>query len=89
MPFGMLSGVGRWMGVLDGVVIVEGEGAVLGVNLERPIVTNGAFATRLFSNCCEDLFNVCKAYAESWIHSRFTLLYGLPHRENILIKKNF
>ena len=30
MPFGMVSGVGRGMGVLDGVVIVEGEGAVLG-----------------------------------------------------------
>jgi len=31
------------MGVLDGMVIVGGEGAVLGVNLGRPIVTNGAF----------------------------------------------
>jgi len=41
MPFGMVSGVGRGMGVLDGVVIVEGEGTVLGVNLGRPIVTNG------------------------------------------------
>jgi len=29
-----------------GVVIVEGEGAVLGVNLGSPIVTNGAFVTR-------------------------------------------
>jgi len=29
------------MGVLDKVVIVEGEGAVLGVNLGRPTVTNG------------------------------------------------
>jgi len=28
---------GEWMGVLDGVVIVEGEGAVLGVNLGHPI----------------------------------------------------
>jgi len=26
-----------------GVVIIEGEGAVLGVNLGRPIVTKGAF----------------------------------------------
>jgi len=26
-----------------GVVIIEGEGAVLGVNLGRPIVTNGDF----------------------------------------------
>ena len=31
------------MGVLDGVVIVEGEGAVLGMNVERPVVTNGTF----------------------------------------------
>ena len=41
MPFGMVSGVGRGMGVLDSVVIVEVEGAVLGVNLGRPIVTDG------------------------------------------------
>jgi len=32
------------MGVLDGAVIVEGEGAVLEVNLRRPIVNNGDFA---------------------------------------------
>ena len=47
---GMVTGVGRGMGVLDGVVIVEGERAVLGVNLGRPIVTNGYFVTRLFPN---------------------------------------
>ena len=41
MPFGVASGVGRGIVVLDGVVIVELEGAVLGVNLERPTVTNG------------------------------------------------
>jgi len=29
MPFGVVSGVGRAMGVLDGVEIVEGEGEVL------------------------------------------------------------
>ena len=47
MLFEVVSGVSRRTGVLDGVVIVEGEGAVLGaVNLGRPIVTNGAFATR-------------------------------------------
>jgi len=43
MPFGMVSGVGRGTGVLDGVVIVEEEGAGVGVNLGRPIVTNGDF----------------------------------------------
>jgi len=30
MPFGTVSGIGRGIRVLDGVVIVEGEGAVLG-----------------------------------------------------------
>jgi len=29
MPFGVVSGVGRGMGVVDGVVIVEGKGIVL------------------------------------------------------------
>jgi len=29
------------MGVLDGVVIVEVEGVVLGVNVRRPVVTDG------------------------------------------------
>jgi len=41
MPFGMVRGVGR--GWEDGVVIVEGERTVLGVNLGRPIETNGDF----------------------------------------------
>jgi len=36
-----------------GVVIVEREGAVLGLNLVRAIVTNGDFATRLFPNYFE------------------------------------
>jgi len=45
MPFGVMSGVGLCMGVLDygGDVIVEGEGAVLGVNLGRPTVNNREF----------------------------------------------
>ena len=30
MSFGLLSGVGQGIGVLDGVVVIEGEGAVLG-----------------------------------------------------------
>jgi len=32
------------------VVIVEGEGVVLGVNLGCPIVTSRDFATQLFPN---------------------------------------
>jgi len=38
MPLGMVSGIGRMMGVLDGVVIVEGEG------VECPTVTSGDYA---------------------------------------------
>jgi len=48
MPFGVVRGVSRGMAVLDGVVIVEGKGAVLGVDLGHPIVTN-AMGTLLHS----------------------------------------
>ena len=43
MPFGTVSRVGQRIGVLDGVVIVKEEEAVLGVNLGHPIETNGDF----------------------------------------------
>ena len=33
--------VGRGIGVLDGVEVVEEEGATLGVNMGHPIVTSG------------------------------------------------
>ena len=48
MPFGEVSGVSRGMGVLDGSGDRRREGAFWGMNLGRPIVTNGDFATRLF-----------------------------------------
>ena len=41
MPFGVVSGVGRRMGVLDGVGYCRREWAVLGLNVWRPIATNG------------------------------------------------
>ena len=43
MPFGVVSGVGRGMGVLDGGGDRRREGTVLGVNLGRPTETNGDF----------------------------------------------
>ena len=44
-------------GCIRWVVIVEGEGAVLGVNLGCPIVTEGDFAMQLFPNYFgQDLF---------------------------------
>jgi len=46
MPFGVVTGIGRGMGVLDGSGDRRRGRTVLGVNLGRTIVTNGAFATR-------------------------------------------
>jgi len=47
MPFGVVSGVGQGMGVLDrGGDRRRGSGS-LGVNFGRPIVTNGAFVAQL------------------------------------------
>jgi len=43
IPVGVVSGVGLGMGVLDGVEIVKGEGAVFGINVRHPIITNGDF----------------------------------------------
>ena len=45
MPFGMVSGVGQRMGVLDGGGECRRERGSFGVNLGRPIVTDGT-ATR-------------------------------------------
>jgi len=54
---GIVSGVGRGMGVLAGGRNRWREKAVLGVNLGCSIVTNGNFATRLFTNYFgQDLF---------------------------------
>ena len=47
MLFGLVSGIGQGIGVLDGAVIVEGEGTVLRVNFGRPIVTNQEFVAQL------------------------------------------
>jgi len=43
MLFGVVSGVGLGMGVLDFGRDRRREGVVLRVNLGHPIVTNGAF----------------------------------------------
>jgi len=45
MPFRMVSGVGREMGVLDGGGDRRRERDSFGVNVGHPIVTNGNFMT--------------------------------------------
>jgi len=47
MPFGVVSGVGRGMGVLNFGGDRRREGSVWGVNLRRPILTNGNFVASL------------------------------------------
>ena len=41
VPFRVVSGVGGGMGVIYGLVIIEGDEVVSGVNLGHPIVTSG------------------------------------------------
>ena len=53
MPFGMVSGVGRGMGVLDGGRDRRRGRGRFGVNLGRPTVTSGNFATQPFVNVPE------------------------------------
>ena len=36
IPFGIVNGIGQEMGILDGVMIVEGKGGSFGVNLGVP-----------------------------------------------------
>jgi len=61
------------------VVIVEGEGAVLGVNLGRPVVTNGNFATQLFPARKTKNYRISET--SSPILMKFVLLMriGLPY----------
>jgi len=54
MPFGVVSGVGLGMGVLDfGGDRRKGRGS-LGVNLRRPIITNGDFVVSLCGSAYSD-----------------------------------
>jgi len=69
VPFGMVSGIGRGMGVLDEVVIVEGEEAVLEVNFGRLIVSNGDFVAY---SCAEVLsLCICRAFCVTWSETEF------------------
>jgi len=54
MPFGMESGVGRGMSVLDGGRDRRREGAVLGMKLGRPIVTHADFVAYWCGSACSD-----------------------------------
>ena len=47
IPFGVVSGVELDIGVLNFGAVRRREGAVSGVNLRRPIVTNGDFVASL------------------------------------------
>ena len=88
----MVSGVGRGMGVLDGVVIVEGEGAVLEVNLGRPIVTFATRSSQITLRTCLCLVSVgerrgsaCR-YVCTFSSYRVGYIHGVPIKNNPLGK---
>jgi len=57
IPFGVVSGVGLVMGVLDGVVIVEGKGyCSFGGELGASHCNQWGLCDALFSDYFEDLF---------------------------------
>ena len=57
MPFGAVSGVGRGMDVLDGMVIVEGEEAALGGEFGASHCKQWVLCDALFSYYFEDLLS--------------------------------
>jgi len=60
----VIGGVSRGMGVLDCGGDRRRERESFGVNLWRPVVTNGNFATRLFPNYFgQDLFSFLLAHS--------------------------
>ena len=54
MPFGVVSGVGLDMGVLDFGGDHQTGRSSLGVNLRHPIITNGDFVASLCGNAYSD-----------------------------------
>jgi len=54
MPFGVVSGVRLGMGVLDFGGDRRRDGAVFGVNLRHPIITNGDFVASLCGSAYSD-----------------------------------
>jgi len=80
MPFGVVSRVGLGMGVLDfGGDRRRGRGS-LGVNLRRPIVTNGDFVASLCRSAYSDRTVVWRGEwggpRHSCVRWKFTCLKG-------------
>ena len=78
IPFGVVSEVGRGTGVLDGVVSVEEEGTVLGVNLGRPIVTSGAFETRSSQITLRTCFRFMSMFRRCDVRRALRFRYQFP-----------
>jgi len=69
MPFGVMGRLGPRMSQLDGVAIVRWEGAILGVDVGHPIVTNGD----LLLSCV----NVCEVIAAVGVVGRVGPVTGV------------
>jgi len=95
MPFGVVSGVSRGMGVLDGGGYRQRRRGSFGVKLGRPIVTNGAFTTRLFSTaakCCPQQTDDCRLLVAlgdgrraATKFSKYRVLYNVPEKSALIL----
>jgi len=70
------------------VVIVKGEGAVLGVNLGSPFVTSGDFATKLFPNYFgQDLLAICRPNGCTVAFGDVIVVVGVCNRSHMRTSK--
>ena len=70
MPFGVVSGIDRGMGVLDGGGDRRRKRGSFGVNVGRPVVTKGDFVASLCASAYSDRAVVWRS---EWVgprHSR-------------------
>jgi len=75
MPFGVVSGVELCMGVLDFGGDRQRERCSLGVNLRRPIITNGDFVASL---CGSAYSNRAVVWCGEWSGPGIHVLDGSP-----------
>ena len=82
-----MSGVGRGMGVLDGVHVPQGEGEVLGVFI--PIGLNGIFFTEIIRLMRENL--TIFLYGQYIVENICSLVFGRNShvRDRSLVSEKF
>ena len=84
----MVSGDGQGMGILDGMVIIESEGAVLGVNLVIQDVPLQLMGTLRCGCSAITLSRTCCIYSVSLCMQNIVLIYFWGSPEKVLYLKS-